>query len=355
MNAQNGISRGSIIAILFFLYLATTTGVSAISYGGIGGVPATPQPGEQKSTSIFIHTVSPGSVIEEGLIVTNTTNTQKRVFVAAADGITTNTGALSCDHWKALPQGVGAWIAVQKEPVVVPAFGTKLVPLTIRIPEGVAVGEHNGCVILEDADAPIQQGNAFSIRGRIGIRVALTVPGGMVEHLTQPTLTLISWDDRQYTAQVSVRNNGFVSIDTDATLQVRSFPFAPLKKEWGGRFPVFRESQKAWHGTFETSRWGGVYIIRALLTYEMPMTSDSSTERRQVVLEIPTTYLFVAPTRETLLIELLVAVILLLTLLLFSVRWRRVRVRKRLLLVRKKLRQAMRARYRRRPWRGAKK
>ncbi len=138
---------GSILATFLFLAPFFTY---AIEYGGLGGRPAFPQEDNPRTDSIFVHTAEPGTVIEEGVRVVNNKQETKTALVYATDSTPSTGGAFACEQMSDTKDTVGAWIQLEKSEVTLEPGTNELVPFTITIPAHASVGEHNGCIVIQE-------------------------------------------------------------------------------------------------------------------------------------------------------------------------------------------------------------
>lgn len=122
----------------------------AIEYGGFGGRPAFPRADNPRTESIFVHTLEPGAVQKEGVTVINNSTETKTVFVYAADSTPSTGGAFACKQFAEEQTDVGSWIKLEKNEIKLAAGSTQMIPFTITIPNNASVGEHNGCILIQE-------------------------------------------------------------------------------------------------------------------------------------------------------------------------------------------------------------
>jgi hypothetical protein len=124
--------------------------VAAIEYGGFGGRPAYPRPDNPRTESIFIHTLEPGSVKEDGLLAINNSEEKKTVIIYAADYTPSTGGSFACKQFDEAKTDVGSWIILEKTEVTLEPQTKELVPFKITVPENADTGEHNGCILIQE-------------------------------------------------------------------------------------------------------------------------------------------------------------------------------------------------------------
>lgn len=122
----------------------------AIEYGGFGGRPAYPRADNPRTESIFIHTLEPGAIQKEGITVINNSSEPKTVLVYAADSTPSTGGAFACKQFAEQQTDVGSWIKLEKTEIKLNAGSTQLIPFTITVPTNASVGEHNGCILIQE-------------------------------------------------------------------------------------------------------------------------------------------------------------------------------------------------------------
>lgn len=301
------------IALVLTSFFLLTFSASAVEYGGIGGKPAFPREDAPRSESIFIHTLNPGEVKEEGLLVVNNTQEEKTLEIYAVDSTPSTGGAFACEQMSETPDGVGSWIDLEKSEVTLAPGTNEVVPFKISVPQLLDVGEHNGCVMtqekLEDQEA---QGMSLSMRS--GLRVAITIPGELVKKLEVEDFQVAGREDNAFLLQPKLKNLGNVSVETDlAVVTEHFFGFASLPHfEHGGEFTVLRGESADYNFELKQPFWGGWYRSSFVATYE-----DELGKKVQLVGE-PVVF-FSMPTTKGLLIEIGALFILVFGLILLSI------------------------------------
>src|SRR3989344_372134 len=197
----------------------------ALSSGGVGGYPANPDPGVPFSESWFIYNLDLGESKQDAVLVFNTTDEVKAVKLYAVDSTPSNQGNFALKGEDDPRVGIGAWIELSEEVIILEPGQSKEVAFTITIPEDADVGEHSGGIILQKADpSNVDAETGASIVTRVGIRVYQTVPGEItkdielkdfsVEEIFSPT------EGPMYEINVTAKNNGNVTLTPKARLEV---------------------------------------------------------------------------------------------------------------------------------------
>lgn len=147
------------LVVLFFALIVSLP-ASAIEYGGVGGRPAYPQPGNPRTDSIFIHTLEPGTEQKEGVRIVNNTKEIKTLILYASDSTPSTGGSFACEQFSEPKDDVGAWITLDKKEVTLEPATNVIVPFVISVPENADVGEHNGCILIQEKKIQPDQAQA---------------------------------------------------------------------------------------------------------------------------------------------------------------------------------------------------
>lgn len=305
-------------------YISTLSVVGAIEYAGIGAQPANPREGEPKSVNIFIHTLESGAVQDDAITLINSTDEEKEITVDAVDSINASGGGFGCAQKSNTQREVGTWITLEKSETSIPPQSVETIPMIIQVPAGTSPGEYNGCIAIEEKLPAKKSSNSggLTFSTRIGIRVALTVPGKFSRKLTSPTAEMNKKEDGGIALNVTVENESVTSIDTEVSARMRSLFFGLLHQEVGGRFPLFRERKKGFGFLFEKPFWGGPYVIITDFSYDSNNDGeiDAKTKAKNI-------YTFVMPDWGALAIEIGVVILFFITFI-FIVRARNKRKRR---------------------------
>ena len=78
---------------------------------------------------------------------------------------------------------MGSWIKIEKSEVKLPAGSTQLIPFTISVPANAGVGEHNGCILIQEKKPKRDDQPGVNLSIRTGLRVAITIPGDIERKL----------------------------------------------------------------------------------------------------------------------------------------------------------------------------
>jgi nucleoid-associated protein YgaU len=311
-----------LLALALLTVIAMNPAVAAaVDYGGIGGRPANPQTDNPRSTSIFIYTLKPGDTHRDGVEVFNNTGSEKTITIGEVDSALTSDGAFTCAQEAANKIDVGSWITLSSDTVTVPSGTSRVVDFTITVPTDAGVGEHDGCITMQDAsktDSSSKSGVIVSFRS--AIRVAITIPGKIVKSVsvTKIDLKQNSTDAAKYTIQPYLYNAGNVSVDTTLTTKLISFLGTTVESQ-DATYPILPSSTATWNFDFTHPFWGGIYRADTTITYNSnvadgigakngtKITTDNKSSRYVV---IPPTFL--AGAVELIIVLVLIASIFLL-------------------------------------------
>lgn len=238
----------------------------AVEYGGFGGRPAYPRTDNPRTESIFVHTLEPGAVQEEGVLVVNNSATAKTMLIYGADSTPSTGGAFACKQLSEEKTSVGAWIRLEESEVTLEPGTNVVVPFTIRVPESASVGEHNGCILIQEKKER-EEGQAGALLSvRTGLRVAITVPGAITRHLEIAGFTVTPLKDG-FLLHPAVRNTGNVSIDADVEVVTRTM-FGTTHFRHGGEYPVLRGETSDWNFELKKPFFGGWYRSGFAVEYD---------------------------------------------------------------------------------------
>lgn len=255
-----------------------------IQASGFGLRPANPIPENPRTESIFVHTINPGSFVEDGVRIINNNNEPKSLILYSRDSVRSSGGGFACMQLSETPVNVGEWIKFDlskiseenaeniKEggsnnsiDITIPASTEITIPFKIQIPNNASVGEHNGCILIQELkDKSDSVGVSLSMRS--GTRVAINVPGEIIRKLEMADFQ-IEKSGKSINLKPSVKNTGNVSIDATVSAEVRNF--LGIKHEvFGGDFPVMRDEIYDFNFSLKKPFWGGVYFAKANFEYD---------------------------------------------------------------------------------------
>src|SRR3990167_154914 len=182
-SARFGVVRFAGFGVAILIAALSADVARAVEYGGFGGRPAYPRADNPRTESIFVHTLEPGDIQKEGILTVNNATEQKTMLVYAVDSTPSTGGAFACAQFSEAKKDVGAWITVKKSEVTLEPGTNELVPFSIHVPKNASVGEHNGCIVMQEKKEKAEDGSGVSLSFRTGLRVAVTIPGELERKL----------------------------------------------------------------------------------------------------------------------------------------------------------------------------
>lgn len=306
------------------LALAVVPVASAAEYQGVGGTPANPVEGNLRTQSIFIYQLDPSQTKNDAIKVFNNTDSKRTITLDAVDSVLSSGGAFACAQSADHKADVGAWVTLSKTQVVLEAGGSETVPFTITVPANVSVGEHDGCVTIQDQNATKATGQSGVTLGfRSGIRMAISIPGDIVKKLTVDSLKVGSLKDDKYSVVPTVTNEGNVSLDTDIHARLESIFGTQVGDGILSTYPVLQHSSANWNLELQRPFWGGWYRAYVSVAYNgNPTAGIGSEQGPSVTKELRSQLFFAPPTVLATIIELVLAAGVIAAIV-WYVRWRR--------------------------------
>lgn len=275
--------------------------VNAIESFGVGAVPANPRIDNKRSQSIFVHELDPNESIKDAVRVVNNTDQEKTIAVYPVDSQQASDGAFACAQAADPKKNVGNWIKLEKEQLVLPAHTMETISFTITAPKDASVGEHNGCIAIQDLKRNEANSNGIVLSFRSALRVAIMVPGEVRTGLDFKTLKT-ELTNKNIKATPSFRNTGNVSLDTDVRVTVDNL-FGLQVAAAGGIFPILRDTTSQFNFELKRPFWGGWYKVGGNATYEAIQTADKK-NARSAPIAITSAWLFVKPQPAALAVEI---------------------------------------------------
>ncbi|MFJ4223697.1 hypothetical protein [Microbacterium sp. NPDC089695] len=173
------------------------------------------------------HTIEPGAVVADAIVVANTGAVDATFEVRAGDGVVGGDGAF--DIAQGAPAGSGAWIAIEglaEGQVALAAGESRILPITISVPADAVPGDHPAGIVVGIA----QQNDGVTVHHRIGVRAHLQVAGDIAPALEVSDVQTSyegSWnpfDAGVLTVEYTVANTGNVRFGASGGVAV-SGPF----------------------------------------------------------------------------------------------------------------------------------
>lgn len=303
------LARGLFALAVAVACAAAPVPARAVEYGGVGGRPANPRPDNPRTESIFVYTLSPSEELSDGVRVINNTAETKTLQVYAVDSVVSTGGTFACAQRAEAKKGVGSWVTLEKTEITLESLQTEVVPFTVRAPRTAGVGEHNGCIVIQEKkerpSAQDQTGIALSFR--TGIRMAVLVPGNIVRKLELTGFTVSRKDNGGVNLQARIKNLGNVSVDADVKVVTKYF-FGLTLQENGGQYPVLRGETSELNFELKKPFWGGWYQAVPTVEYDPNPEAGVGTKSGKALETIAGSpvWFFSAPQPTALVVEALV-------------------------------------------------
>ena len=218
--------RRTIGGVLFFALtvwtLAAVFPALALSLGGVGIRPAHPRPPD---TGWFIYQLKPGESTTDAVLVSNETDTEQALDLAAVDYEPTDIGAFGLKGSSAEQTSIGLWTQLSTTTITLPPGKAREVEFTLTIPQNADVGEHAGAIVVQ----PSQRARSSAVSGayittRVGARIYNTVPGELVRKIK--LLGFLMHEDKKtqhYEFVVQGKNEGNVSVSPRLRLHLNGW------------------------------------------------------------------------------------------------------------------------------------
>ena len=329
----------------FYLLLNLLVGVVflltpfyVLGEGSIGGRPANSDPNNPRSSSIFIYSLDQGKIIADAITVINNTTEKKTILIYAVDSVVSSDGAFGCAQKVEPKTGVGSWIKLAKSEVTLGPVSNQKVSFDITAPKEVDVGEHNGCIVLEEKkQEPVNAGGGIVLNFRTAIRVAVTIPGEIIRNLEISGYTIEKKSNGGILLKPKIKNTGNVSIDATVTLYVNYFfnsltivgrqIFGPQAHTQSGQYTFLRDKETELSFDLEKPFWGGYFESYFTVSYDVDPNAKigENTEGPLTTLTSPSIKFFSSPKENALKLEVGLVLILLALLTYAFVQFKHVR------------------------------
>lgn len=308
------------LSLVFSLIVPATA--QAIVYGGLGGRPAHPNPSNSRTSDVFLFNLAASQTKDDGINVINNSAEKKTLMVYAADFSGSSEGGYACSGLFDVQKEVGSWISfgssykpveakgkpkadddtdgltneeeatlgtdptladtdgdggtdkqevdaklnpLQPVLITLDAGQTQEVPFTVTVPSDVGVGEHNGCIFVQEKRSnSTQQGISLSVRS--GVRVFLTVPGDITHDIQIKSFSYRPGNEGQTILHPAVQNSGNASVEADVQVLTKNI-FGVVVKQHGGNYTITRGSTGEWNFELPKQWWGGKFRSSLAVTY----------------------------------------------------------------------------------------
>lgn len=285
-----------VFRVILLLFLLFPFSAWALAVGGLGILPANPDPSNPLTKSWFIYTMERGEEKEDAVNIFNNTDDEVVVKVYPVDATTTADGNFTLVDEYATQTGIGAWVELFVKEVGLKPQEVKKIPLIIKVPDNADVGDHMGGIIIQEisrgSGVTPKEGMAMNIITRIGVRIYLTVPGERIEKLDiiDYGYLFISraknfWEkflNLNYVTDfiLTLKNEGNVRIEPVININIKNI-FGKTVEELNGQIGmVFPKKDSTLHLKWEKPLFFGRYTAAMSVKYG----TDKETEVKKIVL-----------------------------------------------------------------------
>lgn len=284
--------------------LVAPLSASAVEYGGLGAKPSNPDLANPRTQSIFVYTLKPGEQKTDALTVYNNTNQRKVVSVYAVDSQTSSGGAFACAQKVDSKQDVGSWVTLADEEIALNPGQKQSITFDLNIPANAGVGEHDGCLVVQEQTTTTKQQSGVALSFRSALRMVVTIPGKTFKKLSYVGLSHMSKEGNQI-LRPSIKNEGNVSVDGEVKASLKNvFGFTVGKA--GGTYPILPKSQAEWNFEIKSPIWGGLYVATTAVSYDASDRPLGVTGGPRMTIKGPSKTFFLAPKPAAAALELLI-------------------------------------------------
>lgn len=252
------------IVFAMMLFFQGALPADAVSYGGFGGRPAFPDPNDNRTESWFIVELEPGESRQDSVIVSNNSEETKTLRVYPTDTTASSGGGFACTQYLDPDYDVGTWIEMEKDQVTLAPGESEQVNFTFNMPVFADVGEHTGCIAIDEANPQSSDGAGAHISKRVGVRIYINVPGELHRELVFKTFEKQDREDGGVNYFVQMENLGNTSVESYLTIESKRLILGSTYFVHEGRYPILRETVQDWNYVLLRPFFGA--IIRANLT-----------------------------------------------------------------------------------------
>lgn len=192
----------------------------------------------------YDYEIAPRGVRQDYVAVYNYSGRAAEVALAARDATSTPDDAYTVQPDDARPVDVGSWIALAQTSLRLRPRSVALVPFQVGVPYDATPGDHAGAIVLTVRTAGRRAGQSVVVSNRVGLRMAVRVPGALRPQLRVEDLhttadgALRWWGLGRLSTTYTVRNVGNVAVSGRQMVSyLRSFGLDPLKAP-AGRLPT---------------------------------------------------------------------------------------------------------------------
>lgn len=170
---------------------ADSDGQTGSNSATVGIRTATQEAGDDRGSYEF--EIFPSGVLRDFVAVANYRDEPIHIRLLARDASTVTGSSYAVQSSAENPNDVGAWITLKKDVLRLPPHTEKIVPFEIGVPVGAQPGDHSGAILVSLlTEDPKPEGGTVIVDHRVGMKVALRVPGDLSPELSVSDLK-VQW------------------------------------------------------------------------------------------------------------------------------------------------------------------
>lgn len=233
-----------------------------------GITPAHPSPDDPTSRSYFTYHLKPGDRLTDEALVLNDGDGPIQLQIYRADATTAGNGGLAFGLRSDKITGTASWISLDRDEVSLGPHETALVPFTIAVPTDASPGDHLAGLLVQLAPTDNKPGSnapqfSVDVVQRVGIAVAIDIPGARVTQLEVTNLRLGQQNDQGDTFELTVANTGNVMAKGPGTLTITDLPGNELAQIPFNVATVLPETSTAINISYPVFLEDGNYLLDA--------------------------------------------------------------------------------------------
>jgi hypothetical protein len=227
--------------------------------------------------SSFSYTAAPGTVIEDALTVFNFGNEALPFRIYATDAFNNDDGDFSLLAGEEVPIGIGTWVDIELETLVVNPGRQVTIPFTITVPEGAASGDHAGALLASSPTLSLGEENeVVTLDRRAGSRLFVRVTGEIRPELS---IEQLSSEYRQQVNPLSGTSNVTYRVENRGNVRLSGRTAVEIDGPFGlggaSTSPAAFDELLPGEGFDVTAEIGGV---EALVLLDTTVTVDGITQ-----------------------------------------------------------------------------
>ena len=211
------------IALIYYGVVCITLPVHADSGGaGFSVRPAHYTASNLATKSYFVLDSKPNTMVENGILITNTGAATGTVVLYTVDATTGQNSGLVYNAQDVPSHDVGSWLHLAQQQLTLTPGQSQTVPFQVSIPKGARPGQHIGGIVAKSVvQASTQQKNTFhvDVQSLTIVAVQLNVAGPQADRLEMTGMQAGGANGYQ-SILINLSNTGTTLLKPHGTLQV---------------------------------------------------------------------------------------------------------------------------------------